>query len=454
MRRTLAPIALVASVTIPAFLAGCTTETAESPEEAAPDLTPWVRALPMGCLPTAVASGPDGDIFFGGRFQGTINLGGGPLSTNAGTAVFLAHVDPRGEHLMSGATGHDDTVANVGVGPGGELFAAGMFSGKMSFGSGKLEGDLDGFVTAFRPDGEPRFSRQIAAKTQVWLHHLAPTPEGGVVISAYADAMTDLGEGPDGDQPTPQMIVVKYGPAGDLRWARRWDISPITEIGVAVDREGAVYVASATLGHLQFGTSEMSYGAFVGKLSADGDPEWLVRSLPEDGYPPQIHEVATDADGDVYVSGYYYYQPFSLGGVSLPPSQQYNGFVVKLSGEGKGLYAKAIVTNNYGGSLDIAPAPNGEVLLGMTVQNPVDLGGVVIGTTDINGIVARLDDKGDHVASLALGGPASHYVYDIAADSKGQALILGGFDWALDLEGSHFESPGALTTVLARVALK
>ena len=46
-----------------------------------------------------------------------------------------------------------------------------------------------------------------------------------------------------------------------------------------------------------------SYSESLSKLSADGDPEWLVRSLPEDGYPPQIHEVATDADGDVYVSG-------------------------------------------------------------------------------------------------------------------------------------------------------
>ncbi len=73
-------------------------------------LEPWAWKFGGNVTPSAVASGPDGDIYLGGTFQGSVSFGGGWLDgTDPGT-LFVAHLDPKGGHVMSGSTGADDEL--------------------------------------------------------------------------------------------------------------------------------------------------------------------------------------------------------------------------------------------------------------------------------------------------------------------------------------------------------
>src|SRR5262245_46021815 len=89
----------------------------------------------------SVASGPAGDVLIGGTYWCVVDFGAGTLAAQPQGSVFLAHLDADGQHLFSGSTGANDVVESVAVGPSGDLFAAGNFSGLINFGSGTLSGN-------------------------------------------------------------------------------------------------------------------------------------------------------------------------------------------------------------------------------------------------------------------------------------------------------------------------
>src|SRR6185295_3708162 len=96
----------------------------------------------------AVASDPAGNLIVVGHFDGTIDLGGGVLTSAGGFDVFVAKLDPAGNHLCSKRWG--DGLAQfagaVAVNASGDVFAGGHFQGTMDIGGDTLNsaGDYDG----------------------------------------------------------------------------------------------------------------------------------------------------------------------------------------------------------------------------------------------------------------------------------------------------------------------
>ena len=70
-----------------------------------------------------------------GSFEGSIDLGGGPLASAGGDDVFVAKLDPRGNHVWSKRSG--DRQAQHGralaVDPSGNLVLAGDAQGALDF---------------------------------------------------------------------------------------------------------------------------------------------------------------------------------------------------------------------------------------------------------------------------------------------------------------------------------
>lgn len=452
MRRLLC---LTAVLSTWALSLGCTAPPPESEPAPEPSLDPWVREIPGSVQPQAIASGPLGDMFLGGRFLGGLDFGAGVLPAQPGGSVFVAHLDADGEHLMSGSTGAKDDLLGVAIGPEDNLYAVGSVDGEMSFGSGKLLGTDDAFLTAFALD-EPRFTRQINGTNPVYMERVATTPQGNVVIAAAVDATTDLGEGPDSDIPSPEILVAEYGPKGELLWTVRLPNGANSDVGLTTDKDGNVYFSSRTYSPVNFANGSLPYGMFVAKIGADGTPLWLLGAEDAESFPPAAVDLATDEEGNLYVSGFYYYDPFSLGGVSVPPSQQVNGYVIKLSPEGKGLYAKAFVMNDNAGTLHIAAAPGGDLLVAMSLQGGADLGGGFIGSADYesHALLGRLGPMGEHKKSMSVDGQGARYVYDIAADPEGQMVLLGGYSSILDLEGTRLVAGSDRGTFVARLSMR
>ncbi|MBI4702843.1 MAG: hypothetical protein HY744_17135 [Deltaproteobacteria bacterium] len=104
----------------------------------------------------AVAVDSSNNVILSGRLTGgTIDFGGGPLTSAGGSDVFLAKLDPQGNHLWSKRFGDDQHQidSSVAADAEGNAFIAGPFRGTVDFGGGPLmsAGFEDVFAAKFGP---------------------------------------------------------------------------------------------------------------------------------------------------------------------------------------------------------------------------------------------------------------------------------------------------------------
>src|SRR5579871_1167393 len=78
---------------------------------------------------------PDGSVLLAGSFEGTIDLGGGPLRSAGGDDVFVARLDASGKHLWSKRFGdaHAQHGRAVALDPSGNVVLAGDAQGTLDF---------------------------------------------------------------------------------------------------------------------------------------------------------------------------------------------------------------------------------------------------------------------------------------------------------------------------------
>jgi hypothetical protein len=109
--------------------------------------------------PTAVAVDGSGNAFLTGDIFGSVDFGGGLLTSAGGQDIFLAKFDPAGNHLWSKRFG--DTVGQLGKGiavdGSGNAFLTGAFFGSVDFGGGPLTsaGLADIFLAKFAGTVQP-----------------------------------------------------------------------------------------------------------------------------------------------------------------------------------------------------------------------------------------------------------------------------------------------------------
>jgi hypothetical protein len=101
-----------------------------------------------------VAVDPFGAIFLAGDFTGSVDFGGGALASAGVTDVFAVKLDPLGNHLWSHKAG--DAAAQVASGAAADptgLFVTGTFAGSVDFGGGALTsaGGNDVFLVKLSP---------------------------------------------------------------------------------------------------------------------------------------------------------------------------------------------------------------------------------------------------------------------------------------------------------------
>lgn len=418
---------------------GCTKVTAETTPLG---LEPWAKSYPgsVGFVSgTAIASGADGDVLLGGTFGETVDFGGGDLVIDAGNAVFVAHLDQDGNHLFSGSTGSNDSLSAVAVGPAGELYAAGTYDGAINFGSGKLTGYKNGYLAAFGPGGASDFSLALGGEAEDWADDVTVTPSGNIVVAARAGDDTNFGAGAQSASYTRKdAVVVAYDPGGKHLWEVHIPEAVGSLLSVTSDGADNVVVTGLTYGPIQLGgMSAEAGGAFVAKISAAGTPLWLRATTSGLGTYPSFFDAAIGPDGGVVVSGASYYGQFTIGGVTSGTSENGDVFWISLSPGGEVRHVRALGIPNYYNAPQLAVAPDGDVLVGLTTYDAVDLGGGLIGTgIDQNVILGRFTAEGQHVRSMEITGLSREYLGDLAVDPDGNTLVLGWFDGEIEVAGT------------------
>lgn len=204
----------------------------------AADAPAW-RVDYFGALATDAAN----DVLVTGALVGSVDFGGGALTSAGGKDVFVVKLNQSGDHQWStryGDTGADQRGQAIATDFEGNVLVAGIFDGSIDFGTGALTlphcqaeawCNDSGFVAKLDPTGTTLWS--VARGPMRSLPGLATTAQGNVIVS---------GAEPGDASPYRIPILFALDPAGTSLWQRtEW---PDTGLGagraVAVDGCDAV----------------------------------------------------------------------------------------------------------------------------------------------------------------------------------------------------------------------
>ncbi|HEY8038187.1 MAG TPA: hypothetical protein VIF15_00260 [Polyangiaceae bacterium] len=269
----------------------------------------WTRTWGdgIGMHGTSVAVDAWGDVLATGTFEGTVDLGNGPLISHGGRDVFLAKLGgvvvtssrvvpalsvPGGRTLWSKGFGDqwDDYAIAVAVDRAGDTFTLAQYTGTVDLGAGPLAangerffGSADIFVARYDRGGQAAWARHYGAPNIVdWADALAVDADGNAYFSGRifnpivvggCDASPTIAVREQG-----QAIVAKVDPNGNGVCVHRYGDGAWSEV-----RALAVHPARGLIMVGEFeGAIDLSQGPLV---SPDAPSGFIAR---EDVFPTPL----------------------------------------------------------------------------------------------------------------------------------------------------------------------
>ena len=164
-----------------------------------------------------VAFDASGNIAFVGNFLGSVDFGGGALTSGNLGSGMVAKLSPAGVHLWSKATGAGNGTQYmnaVAFDADGNVLLAGAFSGSIAFGSQILSsaGFGDSFVAKIDPQGTPIWSKRFGDNLQQHSSGVAAAPSGDIVVAGAAQGTTDFGSGPLASAGGYDAVIAAFAP--------------------------------------------------------------------------------------------------------------------------------------------------------------------------------------------------------------------------------------------------
>jgi hypothetical protein len=247
------------------------------------------------------------------------------------------------------------------------------------------------------------------------------------------------------------VFVTKLNNQGQLIWAKKIggtnkDIAK----AIAIDSLGYIYIAGSFTGTADFnpgaGTFNLSAGVYVNsficKLDSNGIFVWAKKL--SNNYNEAL-DVALDADGNCYFTGYFNYtvdfDPNAGVYNLIAQSFESDAFVLKLDNAGNLIWAKAFsgLNDEYGYGIDVDYAGNvfttgnfnGTVDFDPSI-NTYNLTSTNVTTRDI--FITKLDTSGNFLWAHSFGDSLDDIGYKIAVDSIGNSYTIGRFYDTIDFD--------------------
>jgi uncharacterized protein YccT (UPF0319 family) len=305
---------------------------------------------------TSIGLDSSGNIFLGGYFTGTGNFGGANFTSAGSSDIFLAKYDASGNPLWSQTFGGTDLDALYGLDVDGQgnVVITGSFRQTVNIGGGLLYSILGGdtgFVAKYSPSGAYVWGESFSGASANYGRGVAVDGTGNIYVTGYFFSSFNCGGGLlNALSSAANIFVAKFSSTGGYLWSKvHGDSNTVKALGLAVDANSNVLVTGEFHSQTDLGGgtvlgSALYTDVFVAKYAgADGSFTWAQVIKGNMGAEPAA--IATDAQNNVVVTGYYY-GTYTFGNTTLSSlSGSYDAFVTKYSGTGG-----AVWTRSYGGT--------------------------------------------------------------------------------------------------------
>lgn len=360
-------------------------------------------------FPLDVAPAPDGGLVVVGYFEDAIDFGGGTLESEGGRDVFVTRYADDGSHRWSRSfgAGNDDVAQRATFTDAGELIVAGLLRGPSELGVDDPV-EVDGFRLV--PSGEQFFFARfddegtvVAAEVfaaRGGISGIAAAPGGDVLLAGDVRSVSDFGGGDLANRGgSSDLFVARFTRNGNHVWSQR------------------------------YGSTEMDFGTCV----------------------------ATDAGGDVFITGVFR-RPMNLGGGELEADGPNHMFLARFRGGGSHVWSVAF---DGEGTIPtgIGVDPSGLITVAGRFIQRAEFGGERFeadGSDDM--FLAQYGSDGTHRWSQRFGGTSPDSANDLTVDPSGSITVVGsfgsnvssGFNAPANFGGATFESDGNSDVFVAR----
>jgi len=322
----------------------------------------WAKQLTNATFVTVAVDPKSGEVYAGGAFHDSMDVGGTTLTSAAAIDAFLIKYSPAGEVVWARSFGgaNNQLFTALTVGLDGKVYAAIGNLGTI---------DLDAFTTM----NVSSLARFDAQGTTEWL-----TETGGDLGFPIKAAYRKLVMGTDGS----------LFAGGSFRGSMLID--------------GMTYMSLGGSGD----------GVIVKIDTAAGQPQWVV-TYGTDTYFESAGAIAPAPNGGVYLAGEVN-GIFNFQGGQIVAGMDGDGFAARFDGSGTMLWGKAFGSMmDYEEATSVASDKDGNVMLGGFFNGSFSFGGggpTLMSNGDFDLFAARLDQAGSHSWSARYGdvGPAGN----------------------------------------------
>jgi len=265
----------------------------------------WTRQLGTTSFDyvSGIATDSSGNVYVTGYTQGGLDG-----NTNAGGMMprdlFVVKYDSSGTKQWTkqlGTSGWDEGKG-VATDSSGNVYVAGYTGGGLDGNSNSGGNDL--FVVKYNSSGTKQWTQQLGSSSNEYTQGVATDSSGNVYVGGRTSGGLD-GNSNSGET---DLFVVKYDSSGTKQWTRQLGTSSSDDAwGVATDSSGNVYITGRTGGGLD-GNSHSGYSGysdtFVVKYNSSGTKQWTQQMGSYSTSRDSDLGVATDSSGNVFVAGF------------------------------------------------------------------------------------------------------------------------------------------------------
>ena len=403
-----------------------------------------------------VTTDGNGNVYVIGTFDGTINLGGSNLNSAGSNDIFVAKFSPAGVHQWSMRFG--DTFSQEGRGivaaTNGEFVITGHFEGTISIPGFPLlisAGATDIYLARFTTDGFCIWNKRFGDATYQYSSPIAIDNQGGVVIASAFLGTVNFGGSNLVSVGSYDIYVARFNSGGGHSWSKRFgDVNWQDATCVAIDANFNVFIGGHFDGTFSFGGADVTGATdvYVVKLDPTGAHVWSKDF--GDGAGQYCNSIALDKNANVFITGYLD-GTINFGGSDLIGTG--DCFLAKFNSAGTHQWSKRFgLDANPQDGRGVATDAGGNVILAGHFVGQIDLGGGPLqfqGTVDL--FLGKFNGAGDHMWSRPFGNSLTQQIPCVTVDSDDSIVYAGQFDGTLNFGGSSLVSAGGTDAFVAKL---
>ena len=368
---------------------------------------------------------------FRGTVEFDPGAGSTTLTSGTGDDIFAIKLDPNGNLLWARGMGGADTNSGraIDVDPNGNVYIGGNFQGTVDLNPGagsfirESGGSRDVFVTKLDNNGNFVWAKAMGGTGLNELRGLTVDADGRVHIAGFFNDTANFDPDITNFELTSTIgedaFVAKLNTGGALMWAKALGVPFASRgLGITLDNDGNVYTTGDFVGTTDFNpgagtfnlTSAGSNDAFISKLTSDGNFVWA-KSVGGTG-GDWGGGIAVSPLGAVHVTGRYRgtadFDP-GFGVFNLTANgEDFNGdgYVLKLKGE-----------------IDAPPVGLSGTITDAITEMPISCAAIEIFDPDAGGPEVAVTDANGHYFFGPL--PSGSYTVRVLAPGYTSQIVSG-----------------------------